>query len=170
MTNIPAHLLVVGDGIERFRLIQLCQNLGIRDRTHFPGFVQPGKDLADLYRLGTVFITASEIETQGLVLLEAAACGLPIVAVNATCIPEMVHDGENGCLVEPKEINGMAARLRQLLENPQQCVEMGRAGYRISQKLTRKVTLDAHEALYYQTVLMRKFDAFRQRVYSYRIQ
>ncbi|NIO68330.1 MAG: glycosyltransferase, partial [Anaerolineae bacterium] len=49
--------------------------------SHFPGFVPATGDLPGLYRLASVFVTASEIETQSLVVLEAAATGLPVVAV-----------------------------------------------------------------------------------------
>jgi glycosyltransferase involved in cell wall biosynthesis len=93
MMNEPAHLLIVGDGTEKARLIQLSNRLGMSERIHFPGFVERQSLLPDIYRMASIFITASETETQGLVLLEAAACGLPIVAVNATCIPEIVRTG-----------------------------------------------------------------------------
>jgi glycosyltransferase involved in cell wall biosynthesis len=78
MQDHPAHLLIVGDGTEKNRLVKLCHEMGIGPRSHFPGFITVQGGLPDLYRLAYVFITASEIETQGLVLQEAQACGLPM--------------------------------------------------------------------------------------------
>ena len=96
MRNTKAQLLVVGDGKQRKKLIRLANELGIHERSVFPGYVTD--DLPGVYRLGAVFVTASEVETQGLVLLEAMASGLPVVAAQATCIPEIVQDGVNGYL------------------------------------------------------------------------
>ena len=57
-------------------------------------------DLYEIYKMGDVFVTASEIETQGIVLIEAAASGLPLVAVNAGAVREICVDNENGFLIE----------------------------------------------------------------------
>ena len=107
MEQVPAQLLVVGDGECRESLMDLSRQLGIDNRSSFPGFVDLNTDLPDLYRLSTVFTTASEIETQGLVLLEAMASGLPIVAVDATCIHEVVKNQINGYLIPPGDESGI---------------------------------------------------------------
>jgi glycosyltransferase involved in cell wall biosynthesis len=148
ISDFPAHLLIVGDGTEKGRLMQLCQELGIAACSHFPGFITADQGLPDIYRLATTFITASEIETQGLVLLEAAVCGLPIAAVRATCIPEIVREGENGYLAEPGDVDGMAACIRRLLNNPRQARAMGIAGARIAQEITLQKTLTDTEGVY----------------------
>ena len=152
MERRPAHLLVVGDGTERDRLVGLCADLGIGERSHFTGFVTLEQGLADLYRLASVFVTASEIETQGLVLLEAAACGLPIAAVTATCIPEIVHQGLNGWLARPKDVEDLAACLRRLLSDPVQAQAMGQAGRLIVRGCVIQKTIDAHEVFYRQVI------------------
>jgi glycosyltransferase involved in cell wall biosynthesis len=148
MERTTAQLLVIGDGEHRGDLMQLTQQLGIDKRSHFPGFVSPNGDLPDLYRLATVFITASEIETQGLVLLEALASGLPVVATNATCIPELVIDGRNGFLVNPRDVDGMAVALNKIICNPILKQKMGKAGRAIVQELSIAASLDKHENLY----------------------
>jgi 1,2-diacylglycerol 3-alpha-glucosyltransferase len=78
MRKSDANLLVVGDGKCRKSLIQLAKKEGVRNRSKFPGFIEPKTDLPGIYRMADVFITASEIETQGLVVLEAMASGLPV--------------------------------------------------------------------------------------------
>ncbi len=84
--------------------MKLCDSLGITDRVKFTGCISLQDGLPEIYRAASLFVSASEIETQGIVLLEAAASGLPIAAVHATCIPEIVHHGVNGYLAESGDL------------------------------------------------------------------
>ena len=143
-----AHLVIVGDGCEKQSLIQLCRELGVENRVHFPGFVTVEDGLPEIYRMADVFITASAIETQGLVLLEAAASGLPIVAVNATCIPEIVHDHVNGFLVEPGDIDTFSDAIVALMNNPKWARTMGRDGRILAEEHDLHITCTLHEKLY----------------------
>ena len=93
-------------------------------------------------------MTASEIETQGIVLLEAAASGLPIVAVRATCIPEIVHDRENGYLTEPNNNVVLGNAITDLLMNFDKARKMGQAGRRLITEHNIQTTLDSYEHLY----------------------
>jgi len=153
MHTVDAQLLVVGDGRRRAAMIRLSEKLGIRELSHFPGFVPAMGDLPGLYRLASVFITASEVETQGLVVLEAAATGLPIVAVRAAAIPEVVEDGVTGYIVAPRDIDAIAHRLVRLLRNPDQARAMGQAGRAKMQKHSLDRSIEAHERLYRSLVL-----------------
>jgi len=153
MVGSDAHLLVVGDGTEKARLMRLCKELGIGERSHFPGYITSRRDLADVYRMADIFITASEIETQGIVLLEAAACGLPIVAINATCIPEIVEHGLNGFLVAPRDDVGMANRLSELLSNRNEARIMGMSGCSKSKNFSKQKTIEEHVYLYAKAIL-----------------
>ena len=157
LENNKAHLLIVGDGTEKLKLMKLCKDIGIGERSHFPGYITSRSCLADVYRMANVFVTASEIETQGIVLLEAAACGLPIVAVDATCIPEVVRDGENGYLTEPRNVDNMAQRLGQILADSNMAKNMGQVGHVISQKFSKQRTIVLHEDLYIQMILRSKY-------------
>ena len=152
LEQIPAHLLIVGDGTERARLEQLCTSLGIGKQCRFTGLVSIEDGLPALFQISTVFVTASEIETQGLVLLEAAACALPIVAVQATCLPEIVHEGENGFLLPSGELAGMAKRIVELLQDPARAHEMGKKGRRIVDSHALERTFAAYENLYQNVV------------------
>ncbi len=148
MQNFEAQLVVAGDGKQRNALIKLAANYGLGERTHFTGFVDPAGVLPALYRQASLFITASEIETQGLVLLEAMASELPVVAVRATCIPEIIHDGINGYLVPPEGVELMAERIVDILANPEAARQMGQAGRKIASQHSRTVTIRRHEKLY----------------------
>jgi glycosyltransferase involved in cell wall biosynthesis len=147
-----AHLLIVGDGLRKSALMKLCGSLGISDRVHFTGFISTKQGLPELYRIAHLFITASEIETQGLVLLEAAASGLPIVAVRATCIPEIVHHGVNGFLAEPGDVEGLGHGMSILIKNENKAAQMGRASLALAQQHDNRFTIEAHQKLYYQLI------------------
>lgn len=147
-----AHLLIIGDGTQKPALIKLCKSLGISDRVHFPGYISMEAGLPEIYRIASLFITASEIETQGIVLLEAAASGLPIVAVRATCIPEIVHHGMNGYLAESADFNGVSNAMSVLLKDPQKAKLMGKASLTLAAKHDLHYTNNAHDQLYGQLV------------------
>ena len=152
MKATNAQLLVIGDGEHLEELVSLTKQLGIAEHSQFPGFVSPNGELPELYRLASVFVTASEIETQGLVLLEALASNLPVVAVNATCIPELVINGENGFLVPPCDIDALAKGLTTIINNPSLAEKMGQAGRRLVQEHSSTIALNKHEALYKELV------------------
>ncbi|MEK7385584.1 MAG: glycosyltransferase [candidate division NC10 bacterium] len=98
-TVAGARLLLVGQGTEGPRLRRLAAALPVSDRIRFLG-VRAHEALAPCYQAADVFVFASETETQGLVLAEAAACGLPAVAVSAPGCDEVVRDGETGVLTK----------------------------------------------------------------------
>jgi len=146
-----AHLLIVGDGCLKKRLIHLCMELDIDQRVHFAGYVSP-QDMPEIYRAADIFITASEVETQGIVLLEAAASGLPIVAVDATCISEVVHDQVNGILVRPGDIGYFSEAVLTLINHPKRSSKMGLNGRILIKKYNTQNTWSQHETLYLEMI------------------
>jgi 1,2-diacylglycerol 3-alpha-glucosyltransferase len=150
LRETEAHLLIVGDGQQKSQLIQLCETLGIAKRVHFTGYIRAGQGLPDIYRAANLFITASQIETQGIVLLEAAASGLPLVAVRATCIPEIVHHEVNGCLSEPEDIHALGESMSKILEDPGLAKAMGKRSRALAEKHDMQITFDTHEKFYRQ--------------------
>jgi glycosyltransferase involved in cell wall biosynthesis len=94
--------LAVGKGPDRPRLEQKAERLGVRDRVVFAGYV-PEEEKADHFRLADRFVLPSEGEGFGLVLLEALACGTPVVASKIDGGREAVADGEFGRLVNPRK-------------------------------------------------------------------
>ncbi|MDX1379021.1 MAG: glycosyltransferase [Anaerolineales bacterium] len=146
-----AHFLIVGDGSQKNRLIRLCRELGIEKRVHFSGFIHPAK-LPEIYQSASLFVTASEIETQGIVLLEASACGLPIVAFDVTCISEIVHDNKNGFLIKPGNIDAFSQAIIELLRAPSRSRFMGRQGHLIAKKHDVQITFSLHANLYQRMI------------------
>ncbi|MBI4279921.1 MAG: glycosyltransferase [Armatimonadetes bacterium] len=110
-----AHLLVVGGGPQEKALRDLAAQLGIAVRVTFAGPMPRVKAL-DCYAAGDLFATASRTETAGLVITEAMAVGLPVVAVASGGVPEAVADGETGLLAG--DVEGLATVMRALLRDP----------------------------------------------------
>lgn len=93
--------LIVGDGDDRSRLEGKARGLGLGDRVVFTGFV-PEAAKADHYRLADLFVLCGSGEGFGLVLVEAMACGLPVVASRLDGSQEVVADGMPGELADPR--------------------------------------------------------------------
>jgi glycosyltransferase involved in cell wall biosynthesis len=112
-----ACLIVAGDGTEGAALHKLALDLDLR-KTEFAG--QTGHhSIAQLYQSADIYLNGSEIDNQPLSILEAFACGLPVVTTNAGGIPDMVCDGVSGFVVERGDYPAMAERAMHLLENAQ---------------------------------------------------
>lgn len=111
-----ARLVLVGRGTQTESLRRLAAALGLADRVHFPG-ARPHASLAPCYQAADLFLFASETETQGLVLAEAAACGLAAVAVAAPGCQEVVRDGQTGVLVKADPAALAEAALALLLDD-----------------------------------------------------
>jgi len=109
-------LVLAGSGGDEGRLHSLARHYGVADRVRFPGFI-PDDDLPGLYRLADVFAIASEAELQSLATMAAMASGLPVVAVDAGALAELVHPGENGFLTRPGHATEIAGRLGLLLRD-----------------------------------------------------
>ena len=93
------HFLIVGDGPDRERLEFLVKELEIENVVHFAGMVSP-EDVYKYYRLGDIFVSASQSETQGLTYIEALACGLPLVCFKDECLGQVLRPGWNGYYFE----------------------------------------------------------------------
>jgi len=110
-----ARLALVGDGPHRQNLEQYFA----RTPTHFVGYLR-GKELASAYASADVFIFPSRTETLGLVLLEAMAAGTPVVAARSGGIPDIVTDGVNGYLFEPRDEGGAIRATQRLFAHPEE--------------------------------------------------
>jgi glycosyltransferase involved in cell wall biosynthesis len=111
------HLTVVGDGDNQACYETLAEELGIASEVEFTGRLG-GETLVSAYQSSDVLIMPSRKEPFGMVLLEAMACGIPVVASAVEGIPDVVDDGEGGFLVEPEDIGGFARRINNLFGDP----------------------------------------------------
>jgi glycosyltransferase involved in cell wall biosynthesis len=119
LEKIPeAHFLFVGDGTERKYIESWVKHQKWNDKVHFVGFIShEDPDLPRFYQFSDILWTASTIETQSITTLEGMASGLPVVAAKAGALPELVHEGENGFLVDPYDPMGFADAAVSILKN-----------------------------------------------------
>ncbi len=106
-------LLIVGEGPERDRLTTLIARLGLGDRVRLLG-ARPHAELPLLYNAADALVLASEREGWANVLLEAMACGTPVVASNIWGNPEVVRHPEAGLIVDANTAEGIAAGVTRL--------------------------------------------------------
>jgi phosphatidylinositol alpha-1,6-mannosyltransferase len=116
-----ARLLLAGRGEREADLRGLTRELGLDDTVEFLGFV-PDEDLPSLYSRAMVFAMPSLYEGFGIVMLEAMASHVPVVAFRTGATPEVIRDGHNGYLADPSTL---ADRLSRVLEDPGEAARMG---------------------------------------------
>jgi glycosyltransferase involved in cell wall biosynthesis len=117
LRQVPdAVFVVVGDGPQRERCEEKIRQAGASDRCHFLGF-REGADLVDAYASFDVFAFASHSETQGMVLAEAMAAAVPVVAVQGTGVRDLLVDGRNGRLVARDSISEFVAALHSIRQS-----------------------------------------------------
>ena len=120
-----AKLVICGDGPYRKELTALVEELDLGKRVIFAGYLE-GDDTVAAYHLAHVFSFASTSETQGLVIGEAMASGLPVVAAQDRAVEDFVVDGESG-LVVPGRPEDLAHAIDALLEDEQLRATFARA-------------------------------------------
>jgi len=112
-----AHFLIGGTGPSEESIKEIMAQEGVSDRLHLAGMLK-GKDLVNAYHAMDVFVFASQSETQGLVVTEAMAAGIPVAAVDAPGVREVVKDGVNGRLLINESIEDFVSALVWLKEQP----------------------------------------------------
>jgi glycosyltransferase involved in cell wall biosynthesis len=123
-----ARLVIIGDGPEQERLRALAAELKLGEATLFLGGIPDDEAVREWYYRSAVFCLPSLQEGFGIVLLEAMAAGLPVVATTAAAIPEVLPHGQAGLLVPPAQPQALAEALRALLADPARRTAMGDFG------------------------------------------
>jgi glycosyltransferase involved in cell wall biosynthesis len=122
-----AHLYVAGAGELEAPLREYAHQHGLSNVT-FRGYL-PTADLVQLVRGAICTIVPSEwYENYPMAVLESFACGTPVIGSNIGGIPELVKDGWNGMLFEPRDAGQLAGKIQSLLDDPERAAEMGRRG------------------------------------------
>ena len=148
--DIDAGLVIAGHGSHEAVLRATAQTLGIAPRVKFLGTL-PQDELARLLRVSDIFAIMSTSETQSMVLLQAMASGVPVIAAASRALPEFV-DSNDGVLVDPLDHDGLAHAIVDLLAAPERRVRMGLAGRRAAEQYS-VATVTAEWETLYQTVL-----------------
>jgi len=116
-SGAPHHLVITGGkGWLYESIFEQVQRSGLEGRVHFPGFVDDA-DLPALYSAADVFALVSLYEGFGLPLLEAMACGTPVIGSNVSSLPEVI--GDVGVQIDPRSVDDIARALTQMIEQPE---------------------------------------------------
>jgi glycosyltransferase involved in cell wall biosynthesis len=139
--------LIVGDGDRKQALAEQVRRLELEDRVRLLG---KRDDVHDLLRASDLFVCPSVWdEALGYVILEAMAVGVPAVASRVGGIPEVVREGENGLLVEPRNPPALAAAIATLLDDPGRRAAMGREARRVvEESFSMERAIDSTMAVY----------------------
>jgi glycosyltransferase involved in cell wall biosynthesis len=141
-----ANLLIVGDGDMREKLTSLASRLGISGSVMFAGFQRNVFEYLDKM---DVFVLPSRTEGFPIVLLEAMAVGLPVVASNVGGIPELVVNNETGMLVRPLRPKELSKAIVELLSDPERMCTMAEKGKRrVFSTLSAEQFIHQHESVY----------------------
>jgi glycosyltransferase involved in cell wall biosynthesis len=160
-TDSRAHFLVIGSGPSEKIIQQIFVREGLADRLHHVSLLEQPL-LASGYQAMDVFVFASKSETQGMVLTEAMAVGVPVVALDASGVRELVDDGVNGRLLRDESVAAFVEALQWLAHLSSAQMTLLKEGARsTARKFSQESTVSRALALY-ERARLRRQDGSRQ--------
>ncbi|MCK9151632.1 glycosyltransferase family 4 protein [Methanobacterium alcaliphilum] len=123
-------LLIVGTGVEKDNLTVLTKNYGLQDNVKFLENLDYIELITEMKK-SNMLVLPSTREGFGMVLAEANACKIPVVAYASGGVVEVVKNGINGFLVEPEDLNSLEKHVKLLLNNDFESLKLGKNGYNI---------------------------------------
>ncbi len=155
--QIPARLLMIGDGPDRSQAEFLAKQHGVLDRCHFVG---KQENVNELLPLADLMLMPSEMESFGLAALEAMACRVPAVATRVGGVPELINDGvtgeaQNGLLFPVGDVGAMAEAATALLRDPGRLEAMADAARATAQQHFCASRIIPHYERFYDEIIQR---------------
>lgn len=147
--EVPAKLLLIGDGPERNAAEVLCRELGNCENVRFLGKQDA---VEELLAIADLFLIPSQNESFGLAALEAMACEVPVISSNIGGLPEVNIDGKTGFLCDVGDVKTMAAKSLELLQNPEKLKIFRKNALDHASRFDIKYILPQYEA-YYRKVI-----------------
>jgi sugar transferase (PEP-CTERM/EpsH1 system associated) len=156
--KVDVRVLLVGSGPEREKLEKFATEK-LRDRVYFAG---DSSRVSEMLNAMDVFVLPSLKEGMSNTLLEAMACGLPVLATNVGGNPEIVQDNVDGCLFQPGDVQWLADKLNQLASDPALVHQLGTAARnRAIDSFSLSRMLDTYRSLYLALAARRQVAAAR---------
>lgn len=143
--DIPAKLMMVGDGPEKAAAEDLCDELGITDKVIFFG---NSHEIDKILCFSDLFLLPSETESFGLAALEAMASGVPVVSTNTGGLPEVNKDGVSGYLSEVGDVQGMAQKALSILSDDEVLLKFKSNALDVAQEFNIDKIVPLYEQLY----------------------
>ena len=149
-SQVPAQLVLIGDGPDRSTAEWLAHDLGIQSRVHFLG---KQDRVNELLPLADLMLMPSEQESFGLAALEAMACKVPSIATRVGGVPELIDDGVTGLLYPVGDVDAMALGALSLLRDRKRLDDLREAGRKTAQKRFCSSLVVPQYIRYYEQVL-----------------
>jgi glycosyltransferase involved in cell wall biosynthesis len=150
---VPAHLVLVGEGDLRGALEQQAHALGVAERVTFTGY---RKDVVDLLLASDLYVLSSRKEGLPMVLLEAMAAHLPVVATRVGAVPRTLADGEAGLLVPPGDPAALAVALEHALGSPELRRQLAERALRIHEACFSRQAMGGRYVELYQRLIRQR--------------
>jgi len=147
--QIPAKLMMVGEGPERLEAEQLCESLGITDKVVFFG---NSNEIDKILCFSDLFLLPSVTESFGLAALEAMASGVPVISSNTGGIPEVNIDGVSGFLSNVNDVEDMSKNAIHILSDTNRLKEFKERAKEESKKFDISNIVPKYEAIYKRTL------------------
>lgn len=147
--QIPAKLMMVGDGPEKVKAENLCAELGIEDKVIFFG---NSNEIDQILSYSDLFLLPSETESFGLAALEAMAWSVPVISSNSGGLPEVNFDGVSGYLSDVGNIGEMADNAIKILENETTLATFKANALDVAKQFDIKNILPLYEKLYQEAI------------------
>ena len=147
--EIPAKLMMVGDGPEKEKAEYLCQELGILDKVIFFG---NSNEIDKILCLTDLFLLPSETESFGLAALEAMACGVPVISSNSGGLPEVNFEGISGYLSDVGNTDEMGVNALKILKDDAVLAKFKKNALDVAKKFDIKNILPLYEDLYHKAI------------------
>lgn len=148
--NVDFRFVIVGKGTRKSELEQLTRQLGITNKVIFAGFV-PDEELPYFYKLSRCFIIASIAELLSLVTLQAMASALPVIAVSAGALTELVKDRINGFLYMEGDITEISRHIQEIMLDDDLRRKMSEKSLQFARQHDIKIIVESFERIYYRT-------------------
>jgi L-malate glycosyltransferase len=153
--ELPAKLVIVGDGPEKESLENLCKKKGINEKVLFVG---NSHEVDKILCFSDLFILPSEHESFGLVALEAMVCGIPVISSNAGGLPEVNIHGESGYLSNVGNVDEMAKNALKILVNSDTHQLFKRKAKENAQRFETKLIVPLYEEIYKKSLAKTKLN------------
>jgi N-acetyl-alpha-D-glucosaminyl L-malate synthase BshA len=147
--KIPSKLVLIGDGPERGRALQVAEQEGVSRNVVFLG---KQESVAELLACADLMLLPSENEAFGLVALEAMACGVPVIASDVGGVSEVVTHGEGGCLFPVGAVDEMAASALAFLSDADRWKKASAEARAAAEHFSQETVVSQYERLYQRVI------------------
>jgi L-malate glycosyltransferase len=148
--KVPAHFILIGDGPEMGKAKEMVTKLGLENRVHFLGF---RTNIYSYLTISDLLLCTSEMESFGLAVLEAMACGVPVMSYNVGGLTEVIEDGSCGYLIDYGNKQEFAKKAVDIFLDKELKTKFSENGIKIAHsKFPSKKLIKEYEDYYYQVI------------------